>query len=36
MPRMPSKEPQAERESRIIAELRPVTCPIIFGVRKVS
>ena len=36
MPRMPSNEPQMESESRMMAELRPMTCPMIFGVRMVS
>ena len=36
MPRMPSSEPQMESDSRIMAELSHVTCPMMRGVRMVS
>ena len=36
MPRIPSNEPQIESDSRMMAELRPMTFPMIFGVRMVS
>ena len=36
MPKMPSSAPQTDRESRMMAELSPITLPIIFGVRMVS
>ena len=36
IPRIPINEPQMESDNRIMAELRPVTRPMIFGVRKAS
>ena len=36
IPKIPSSDPQIESDNRIMAEFRPVTCPIILGVRKVS
>ena len=36
IPRIPSNEPQIESDNRMMAEWRPVTWPMIFGVRKVS
>ena len=36
MPNMPSSEPQMESDSRMMAGLSPVTCPMMRGVRMTS
>ena len=36
IPKMPNNEPQMESDNSIMAELSPMTCPMILGVRMVS
>ena len=36
MPKMPNRAPHIDNDSRMMAELSPMTLPIILGVRMVS